>query len=114
MLGGFMAEIYLAGGCFWGVKGCSHCCMQMEDLGYQLSRKSGATDAETVHANYDQSVVSLYDILGITLELVTSQSQGQQSVDSISTVSITNELIWPVVGRIMSEAESLFGQKLCR
>ena len=68
-----MAEIYLAGGCFWGleeyfsrIKGVTATTVgyangKTLDTNYQEVK---ATDhAETVHVTYDQSVVSLYDIL---------------------------------------------------
>ena len=101
-----MAEIYLAGGCFWGleeyfsrIKGVTATTVgyangKTLDTNYQEVK---ATDhAETVHVTYDQSVVSLYDILRYYFRVIDPLSvnkQGNDVVDSIAQVSITQTML---------------------
>ena len=68
-----MAEIYLAGGCFWGleeyfsrIKGVTATTVgyangQVETTNYQLVKQTD--HAETVHVTYDENLVSLREIL---------------------------------------------------
>ena len=121
-----MAEIYLAGGCFWGleeyfsrIKGVTATTVgyangKTLDTNYQEVK---ATDhAETVHVTYDSSVVSLYDILRYYFRVIDPLSVNKQGNDVgrqyRTGIYYINDADLPVIERIVSEQESLFGQKL--
>ena len=121
-----MAEIYLAGGCFWGleeyfsrINGVTSTTVgyangKTFDTNYQEVK---ATDhAETVQVTYDQSVVSLYDILRYYFRVIDPLSVNKQGNDVgrqyRTGIYYTNDADLLVIDRIMSEQESLFGQKL--
>ena len=121
-----MAEIYLAGGCFWGleeyfsrINGVTATTVgyangKTLDTNYQEVK---ATDhAETVHVTYDETVVSLYDILHYYFRVIDPLSVNKQGNDVgrqyRTGIYYTNDADLLVIDRIMSEQESLFGQKL--
>ena len=121
-----MAEIYLAGGCFWGleeyfsrINGVTATTVgyangKTLDTNYQEVK---ATDhAETVHVTYDETVVSLYDILRYYFRVIDPLSVNKQGNDVgrqyRTGIYYTNDADLLVIDRIMSEQESLFGQKL--
>ena len=112
-----MAEIYLAGGCFWGleeyfsrIKGVTATTVgyangKTLDTNYQEVK---ATDhAETVHVTYDQSVVSLYDILRYYFRVIDPLSVNKQGNDVgrqyRTGIYYTNDADLLVIDRIMAE-----------
>ena len=80
------------------------------------SQKATADDAETVHVTYDQSVVSLYDILRYYFRVIDPLSVNKQGNDVgrqyRTGIYYTNDADLLVIDRIVTEQESLFGQKL--
>ena len=121
-----MAEIYLAGGCFWGleeyfsrINGVTATTVgyangKTLDTNYQEVK---VTDhAETVQVTYDETVVSLYDILRYYFRVIDPLSVNKQGNDVgrqyRTGIYYTNDADLLVIDRIMSEQESLFGQKL--
>ena len=114
-----MAEIYLAGGCFWGleeyfsrIKGVTATTVgyangKTLDTNYQEVK---ATDhAETVHVTYDPSVVSLYDILRYYFRVIDPLSVNKQGNDVgrqyRTGIYYTNDADLAVIERIMSAVE---------
>ena len=98
-----MSEIYLAGGCFWGleeyfsrINGVTATTVgyangKTLDTNYQEVK---ATDhAETVHVTYDSSVVSLYDILRYYFRVIDPLSVNKQGNDVGRQVSITQTML---------------------
>ena len=69
-----------------------------------------------MHVTYDQSVVSLYDILRYYFRVIDPLSVNKQGNDIgrqyRTGIYYTNDADLLVIDRIMSEQESLFGQKL--
>lgn len=121
-----MAEIYLAGGCFWGleeyfsrINGVTATTVgyangKTLDTNYQ---KVKATDhAETVHVTYNQNAIGLYDILRYYFRVIDPLSVNKQGNDVgrqyRTGIYYSNDADLLVINRIMSEQESLFGQKL--
>ena len=121
-----MAEIYLAGGCFWGleeyfsrINGVTAITVgyangKTLDTNYQ---KVKATDhAETVHVTYNQNAIGLYDILRYYFRVIDPLSVNKQGNDVgrqyRTGIYYSNDADLLVINRIMSEQESLFGQKL--
>ncbi|UQF77499.1 MAG: peptide-methionine (S)-S-oxide reductase [Lancefieldella parvula] len=69
-----------------------------------------------MHVTYDETVVSLYDILRYYFRVIDPLSVNKQGNDVgrqyRTGIYYTNDADLPVIERIMSEQESLFGQKL--
>lgn len=91
LLGNSMREIYLAGGCFWGVEGYFK---QLDGVkNTEVGYANGDTDstsyreisrtghAETLHLNYDESVISLDEILRHYFRVIDPTSLNRQGGD---------------------------------
>ena len=88
-----MHEIYLAGGCFWGVGNISHAFPGVTDAvsgyangrgettKYELINQTG--HAETVHVTYDAKQISLKEIPASLLPAL-----------SIQPAKINKEMMW--------------------
>ena len=86
-----MAEIYLAGGCFWGleeyfsrIEGVEETTVgyangQVESTNYQLIHQTN--HAETVHLVYDEKRVSLREILLYYFRVIDPLSVNKQGND---------------------------------
>ena len=86
-----MAEIYLAGGCFWGleeyfsrisgvlVTSVGYANGQVETTNYQLLKETD--HAETVQVIYDENAVSLREILLYYFRVIDPLSINQQGND---------------------------------
>lgn len=86
-----MAEIYLAGGCFWGLEeyfsritGVTDTTVgyangQVESTNYQLIHQTD--HAETVHVTYDENLVSLREILLYYFRVINPLSINKQGND---------------------------------
>ena len=86
-----MAEIYLAGGCFWGLEeyfsrisgvlqtSVGYANGQVETTNYQLIKETD--HAETVQVVYDEKVVSLREILLYYFRVIDPLSVNQQGND---------------------------------
>lgn len=88
-----MKEIYIAGGCFWGVekyynslKGvietkCGYANGNTENPKYEDLKKHLATHSETVYIKYDESIISIEKILEHFLRFVDPYSINKQAED---------------------------------
>ena len=86
-----MAEIYLAGGCFWGLEeyfsrisgvlatSVGYANGQVETTNYQLLKETD--HAETVQVIYDENAVSLREILLYYFRVIDPLSINQQGND---------------------------------
>lgn len=84
-------EIYLAGGCFWGVEEyfsnvngvldavSGYANGKIDETNYQLIKQTG--HAETVHVTYDQNIVSLREILLHYFRIIDPTSVNRQGND---------------------------------
>lgn len=86
-----MKEIYVAGGCFWGVEGYFQRIRGVEEtrVGYANGKTSNPTyrelsssgHAETVKIMYDENVLSLPELLAHYLRIIDPTSLNQQGND---------------------------------
>lgn len=112
-----LKEIYLAGGCFWGVEeyfsrinGVADVTVgyangTSETTNYQLIHQTG--HAETVHIQYDKSVVSLRELLLHYFRIVNPTSVNKQGND-VGTqyrtgIYYTDEQDMPVIDAALAE-----------
>ena len=121
-----MAEIYLAGGCFWGleeyfsrIKGVTATTVgyangQVETTNYQLVKQTD--HAETVHVTYDENLVSLREILLYYFRVIDPLSINKQGNDVgrqyRTGIYYTNDTDVPVINEVVKEQERQFGQKI--
>ena len=121
-----MAEIYLAGGCFWGleeyfsrIKGVEKTTVgyangQVESTNYQLIHQTD--HAETVHLIYDEKRVSLREILFYYFRVIDPLSVNRQGNDVgrqyRTGVYYTDEGDKAVIERVFAEQEKQLGQKI--
>ena len=125
--GGFeMAEIYLAGGCFWGLEeyfsrisgvlqtSVGYANGQVETTNYQLIKETD--HAETVQVVYDEKVVSLREILLYYFRVIDPLSVNQQGNDRgrqyRTGIYYLEEADLPTVNTVVREQELLIGRKI--
>ncbi|RSK11832.1 peptide-methionine (R)-S-oxide reductase MsrB [Streptococcus gordonii] len=121
-----MAEIYLAGGCFWGleeyfsrIEGVEKTTVgyangQVESTNYQLIHQTD--HAETVHLIYDEERVSLREILLYYFRVIDPLSVNKQGNDVgrqyRTGVYYTGEGDKAVIEQVFAEQEKQLGQKI--
>lgn len=121
-----MAEIYLAGGCFWGleeyfsrIEGVKKTTVgyangQVESTNYQLIHQTD--HAETVHLIYDEERVSLREILLYYFRVIDPLSVNKQGNDVgrqyRTGVYYTDEGDKAVIEQVFAEQEKQLGQKI--
>ncbi|WP_373110856.1 peptide-methionine (R)-S-oxide reductase MsrB [Streptococcus anginosus] len=121
-----MAEIYLAGGCFWGLEeyfsritGVTDTTVgyangQVESTNYQLIHQTD--HAETVQVTYDENLLSLREILLYYFRVVDPLSINKQGNDIgrqyRTGIYYTNDTDVPVINEVVKEQERRFGQKI--
>lgn len=121
-----MAEIYLAGGCFWGleeyfsrIKGVTDTTVgyangQVESTNYQLIHETD--HAETVQVTYDDNLVTLREILLYYFRVIDPLSINKQGNDIgrqyRTGIYYTNDTDAPIIAEVTKEQEEQFGQKI--
>lgn len=121
-----MAEIYLAGGCFWGleeyfsrIEGVKKTTVgyangQVESTNYQLIHQTD--HAETVHLIYDEKRVSLREILLYYFRVIDPLSVNKQGNDVgrqyRTGVYYTDEGDKAVIEQVFAEQEKQLGRKI--
>ena len=121
-----MAEIYLAGGCFWGLEeyfsrisgvlqtSVGYANGQVETTNYQLLKETD--HAETVEVIYDQEVVSLREILLYYFRVIDPLSVNQQGNDRgrqyRTGIYYLEEADLPTINTVVREQELLIGRKI--
>ena len=121
-----MAEIYLAGGCFWGleeyfsrIEGIKKTTVgyangQVESTNYQLIHQTD--HAETVHLIYDEKRISLREILLYYFRVIDPLSVNKQGNDVgrqyRTGVYYTDQADKAVIEQVFVEQERQLGQKI--
>ena len=121
-----MSEIYLAGGCFWGleeyfsrIKGVTDTTVgyangQVESTNYQLIHQTD--HAETVQVTYDDNLVTLREILLYYFRVIDPLSINKQGNDIgrqyRTGIYYTNDTDAPIIAEVTKEQEEQFGQKI--
>ncbi|MBX9075788.1 peptide-methionine (R)-S-oxide reductase MsrB [Streptococcus anginosus] len=121
-----MAEIYLAGGCFWGLEeyfsritGVTDTTVgyangQVESTNYQLIHQTD--HAETVQVTYDENLVSLREILLYYFRVIDPLSINKQGNDIgrqyRTGIYYTKDIDVSVINEVVKEQERQFGQKI--
>ena len=121
-----MAEIYLAGGCFWGleeyfsrIEGVEETTVgyangQVESTNYQLIHQTD--HAETVHLIYDEKRISLREILLYYFRVIDPLSVNKQGNDVgrqyRTGVYYTDQADKAVIEQVFAEQEKQLGQKI--
>ena len=121
-----MAEIYLAGGCFWGLEeyfsrisgvlqtSVGYANGQVETTNYQLIKETD--HAETVQVIYDEKVVSLREILLYYFRVIDPLSINQQGNDRgrqyRTGIYYKYEEDLPTINTVVREQELLIGRKI--
>lgn len=121
-----MAEIYLAGGCFWGLEeyfsrisgvlqtSVGYANGQVETTNYQLIKETD--HAETVQVVYDEKVVSLREILLYYFRVIDPLSVNQQGNDRgrqyRTGIYYLEEAVLPTINTVVREQELLIGRKI--
>lgn len=121
-----MAEIYLAGGCFWGLEeyfsrisgvlqtSVGYANGQVETTNYQLIKETD--HAETVQVIYDEKVVSLREILLYYFRVIDPLSVNQQGNDRgrqyRTGIYYKDEEDLPTINTVVREQELLIGCKI--
>ena len=121
-----MAEIYLAGGCFWGLEeyfsrisgvlqtSVGYANGQVETTNYQLIKETD--HAETVQVIYDEKVVSLREILLYHFRVIDPLSVNQQGNDRgrqyRTGIYYLDEEDLPTIYALVQEQERMLGRKI--
>ena len=121
-----MAEIYLAGGCFWGLEeyfsrifgvlqtSVGYANGQVETTNYQLIKETD--HAETVQVIYDEKIVSLREILLYYFRVIDPLSVNQQGNDRgrqyRTGIYYQYEEDLPTINTVVREQELLIGHKI--
>ena len=121
-----MAEIYLAGGCFWGLEeyfsrisgvlqtSVGYANGQVETTNYQLIKETD--HAETVQVVYDEKAVSLREILLYYFRVIDPLSVNQQGNDRgrqyRTGIYYLDEEDLPTINTVVREQELLIGRKI--
>ncbi len=118
-----MKEIYLAGGCFWGMEGyfsqidgildtsVGYANGQVETTNYQLLKQTD--HAETLYLAYDETHINLREILLYYFRVIDPFSVNQQGPDKgrqyRTGIYYTDEADLPTIQQVMTEQSQLFG-----
>lgn len=121
-----MAEIYLAGGCFWGLEEyfsriagvtattVGYANGQVETTNYQLIKQTD--HAETVQVIYDEKVVSLREILLYYFRVIDPLSVNKQGNDVgrqyRTGIYYQDEADVPTIYEVVQEQEYQLGRKI--
>ena len=121
-----MAEIYLAGGCFWGLEeyfsrisgvvqtSVGYANGQVETTNYQLIKETD--HAETVQVIYNEKEVSLREILLYYFRVIDPLSINQQGNDRgrqyRTGIYYKDEEGLPTINTVVREQELLIGRKI--
>lgn len=121
-----MAEIYLAGGCFWGLEeyfsrisgvlqtSVGYANGQVETTNYQLIKETD--HAETVQVIYDEKAVLLREILLYYFRVIDPLSVNQQGNDRgrqyRTGIYYLEEADLPTINTVVREQELLIGRKI--
>ena len=121
-----MAEIYLAGGCFWGLEeyfsrisdvlatSVGYANGQVETTNYQLLKETD--HAETVQVIYDEKAVSLREILLYYSRVIDPLSINQQGNDRgrqyRTGIYYQYEADLPAIYTVVQEQERMLGRKI--
>ena len=121
-----MAEIYLAGGCFWGLEeyfsrisgvlqtSVGYANGQVETTNYQLIKETD--HAETVQVIYDEKAVSLREILLYYFRVIDPLSVNQQGNDRgrqyRTGIYYLDEKDLPTIYALVQEQERMLGRKI--
>lgn len=121
-----MAEIYLAGGCFWGLEeyfsrisgvlqtSVGYANGQVETTNYQLIKETD--HAETVQVIYDEKAVSLREILLYYFRVIDPLSVNQQGNDRgrqyRTGIYYLDEGDLPTIYGLVQEQERMLGRKI--
>ena len=121
-----MAEIYLAGGCFWGLEeyfsrisgvlatSVGYANGQVETTNYQLLKETD--HAETVQVIYDEKVVSLREILLYYFRVIDPLSVNQQGNDRgrqyRTGIYYQDKADLPAIFTVVQEQERMLGRKI--
>ena len=121
-----MAEIYLAGGCFWGLEeyfsrisgvqqtSVGYANGQIETTNYQLIKETD--HAETVQVVYDEKVVSLREILLYYFRVIDPLSVNQQGNDRgrqyRTGIYYKDEEDLPTIYALVQEQERMLSRKI--
>ena len=121
-----MAEIYLAGGCFWGLEeyfsrisgvlqtSVGYANGQVETTNYQLIKETD--HAETVQVVYDEKAVSLREILLYYFRVIDPLSVNQQGNDRgrqyRTGIYYKDEEDLPTIYALVQEQERMLGRKI--
>lgn len=121
-----MAEIYLAGGCFWGLEeyfsrisgvlqtSVGYANGQVEITNYQLIKETD--HAETVQVVYDEKEVSLREILLYYFRVIDPLSVNQQGNDRgrqyRTGIYYKDEEDLPTIYALVQEQERMLGRKI--
>ena len=121
-----MAEIYLAGGCFWGLEeyfsrisgvlqtSVGYANGQVETTNYQLIKETD--HAETVQVIYDEKEVSLREILLYYFRVIDPLSVNQQGNDRgrqyRTGIYYLDEEDLPTIYGLVQEQERMLGRKI--
>lgn len=119
-----MKEIYLAGGCFWGleeyfsqIKGVlktrvGYANGQVETTSYQLLKQTD--HAETLYLAYDEEILSLREVLLYYFRVIDPFSINQQGADKgrqyRTGIYYVDGNDLPTIQAVMTEQEALFGR----
>lgn len=119
-----MKEIYLAGGCFWGleeyfsqIKGVlktrvGYANGQVETTSYQLLKQTD--HAETLYLAYDEEILSLREVLLYYFRVIDPFSINQQGADKgrqyRTGIYYVDDNDLPTIQAVMAEQEALFGR----
>lgn len=119
-----MKEIYLAGGCFWGleeyfsqIKGVlktrvGYANGQVETTSYQLLKQTD--HAETLYLAYDEEILSLREVLLYYFRVIDPFSINQQGADKgrqyRTGIYYVDGNDLPTIQAVMTEQETLFGR----
>lgn len=121
-----MKEIYLAGGCFWGLEEyfsripgvidvvSGYANGTVETTNYQLIHQTD--HAETIHVTYDANQISLRELLLYYFRVIDPLSVNQQGNDRgrqyRTGIYYTNEEDKPVIDQVMQEKSNQLGKPL--
>ncbi len=123
-----MAEIYLAGGCFWGMEGylasvrgvlatkVGYANGNTENPSYEDVCNRGTGHAETVRVVYDPSIVPLPFLLSLYFEAIDPASVNRQGNDAgvqyRTGIYYVDEADAPIIERALAELSRRLGAKL--
>lgn len=118
-----MKEIYLAGGCFWGLEeyfsqiagvtqtSVGYANGQVETTSYQLLKQTD--HAETVYLAYDETVLSLREILLYYFRVIDPLSVNQQGADKgrqyRTGIYYVDDADIPTIESVMAEEQAKVG-----